>query len=232
MIFCPRQRKYIQSVPLILNGIDLQRVTSTKFLGIRIDEKLSWKSHINDVASKISKNIGIINRLKKFLPSHVLLTLYNCFVLPYLSYSVLTWGGLPTQCNRLLTLQKRAVRIISNAGFLDHTTALFCNLKLLKFNDLYHLKLGKFMYKYMSNALPPCFSSFFTLTTGIHSYKTRSTSKKNLFVSRNRTSMYKNSLVQRGVTYWNNLDGSVKSAITLPIFSKKLKQLLLNAYSL
>ena len=75
-------------------------------------------------------------------------------------------------------LYKRTVRIISNAGFLDHTTSLFCNLKLLKFNDLYHLKLDKFMYKYMSNALPPCFSSFFTLTTGIHSYKIEALQRK------------------------------------------------------
>ena len=172
-----------------------------------------------------------IRSLKWTCSSNILLTLYNCFVLPYLTYSILTWGGSSTQCIRLLTLQKRAVRIISNAGFHDHTAALFCNLKLLKFNDLYHLKLGKFMYKYMNNALPLCFSSFFTLTSSIHSYKTRSTSKKNLFVPRNRTSMYKNSLVQRGVTYWNNLDDSVKSAITLPIFLSKLKQQLLNAYS-
>ena len=106
MIFCPRQRKYTQSVSLILNGIELQRVSNTKFLGIKIDQNLSWKSHINDVASKISRNIGIINRLKNFLPSHILLTLYNCFVLPYLTYSILTWGGSSTQCNRLLPFQK------------------------------------------------------------------------------------------------------------------------------
>ena len=98
--------------------------------------------------SKISKNVGIMNRLKFCIPSNILLTLYNSFVLPYLNYmySIITWGGGSTAyCN----------------SHRDHTAPLFANLRLLKFNDLYHLNLGKCMYKYMKDALPRCFSSCF-----------------------------------------------------------------------
>ena len=166
MIFCSRQHKYSQSVPLVLNGVNLNRITITKFLGVKIDENLTW-SHISDVSNKISKTIGIMNRLKCFIPSEILVILYNSLVLPYLNYSVLTWGSSLANCDRLLLLQKRAVRIISKAGHRDHTANLFANLKLLRFKDLYYLNLGTFtcMYKYMNNAFPSCFSSYFTLTS-------------------------------------------------------------------
>ena len=99
----------------------------------------------NHVLSKISKNVGIMNRLMFCMSGNMLLTLYNSFVLPYLNYSIITCGGGSTAyCNRLIIIQKRAVRIISNVGHRDHAPPLFANLKLLKFNDLYHLNLGTF----------------------------------------------------------------------------------------
>ena len=160
------------------------------------------------------------------VPSNMLLTIYNSFVLPYLNYCILIWGCSSTQCKKLFTLQKRAVRIISNAGYQDHSAPLFEQFKLLKLNDLYRLNLGKFMYKYNHNALPSCFNSFFTVTSNIHSYDTQSTRKKNLYVHFNRTSLFRISLLQRGTTYWNCLSDSLKSALTLSEFAKKLKTVL------
>ena len=90
--FCANQYKYIQSIPLVLNGINLNQLKVTTFLGIYIDEHLTWKNHIKDVSIKISKHIGIMNRFKFFLPSNILLTIYNFFVLPYLTIAF-SFGG-------------------------------------------------------------------------------------------------------------------------------------------
>ena len=230
MIFCPRQHKYSQSIPLVLNGVNLNPVTNTKFLGVIIDENLTWKKHVSEISTKLSRTIGILNRLKVFIPRDILVILYNSFVLPYLNYSVLTWFSSSVNCDKLFLLQKRAVRIIVNAGYRDHTANLFAKLKNLKFKDLYSLNLGKFMFKYMHNSLPDCFSSCFTLTSNIHSHNTRSASRKNIHVCYNRTSLFKNSLIQRGVNYWNSLSESIKKSSSLAIFASKLKQQLLEAY--
>ena len=80
-------------MPLALDGVELNKVTHTKFLGVEINEHLSWKNHIRDDSSAIAKIIAIINRLRKFIHGYILLTLYNSLVLPYLNYSILTWGG-------------------------------------------------------------------------------------------------------------------------------------------
>ena len=149
ILFFLRDKKNTQTIPLVFDGINLEKVNSIKFLGVILDSNLTWTNHVDDVHSKISKTIGIMNRLKFFVPKHVLLTLYNSLVLPYLNYSVVTWGG-SSSCDRLFILQKRAIRLISGASFREHTLPLFANLKLLQFSNLYYLNVGKFMYKFMN----------------------------------------------------------------------------------
>ena len=68
------------------------RVTKTKFLGVIIDENLTWKNHIDGIIKTISRNIGMINKLKFFVPERILRTLYCTLVLPYINYGILIWG--------------------------------------------------------------------------------------------------------------------------------------------
>ena len=76
-----------------LNEDVIPRVDCTKFLGVIIDEQLTWKPHIAYIQNKIAKNIGIIFRLSTFMPKHVLRTLYCTLVLPYFSYCNIVWGS-------------------------------------------------------------------------------------------------------------------------------------------
>ena len=78
---------------LYLNKILIERVKFTKFLGVIIDEKLTWTHHISYIKNKISKGFGIILRARKFFNKSALLKLYNSFVLPYLIYCVEIWGN-------------------------------------------------------------------------------------------------------------------------------------------
>ena len=59
-IFTFRQKKYEQTIPVMVNDIPLNQVKNTKFLGVIIDENLSWKAHIDMLCEKISKTVGII----------------------------------------------------------------------------------------------------------------------------------------------------------------------------
>ena len=75
-----------------INGNKIERVTEFNFLGLVLQSSLSWNKHINHISLKVSKAIGIINRLKSVYPLAVLLTLYNTLVLPYFNYCILSWG--------------------------------------------------------------------------------------------------------------------------------------------
>ena len=81
---------------LKIDNIKLERVFEFRYLGIYLDESLSWTNHVNYTATKISKTNGMLNRLKHILPQHILTTIYNSRINPYLYYCILTFLLIPT----------------------------------------------------------------------------------------------------------------------------------------
>ena len=115
VIFGSRAKtKNLKKWDIFLDNVNINRTEEAKFLGVIIDENLSWKSHITYIRGKIAKNIGIMNRLKFWLSEKTLLSLYGTLVLSYLNYCNILWASnKPSRINPLLLLQKRSVRIIT-----------------------------------------------------------------------------------------------------------------------
>ena len=114
-----------------------------------IDEHLSWKYHISNVANKISKSIGIIYKASFFLPKSSLRTLYYSLIYPHLIYCNIVWASsYKSKRNRIQILQKRIVRIVNKTWFLEQTSRLFRQCKILKIIDISSLQMGQFMYSY------------------------------------------------------------------------------------
>ena len=88
-----RARLKQNNINITLSNISLERVTFKKFLGIIIDEKLSFTRHISYITNKISKAIGIIIKARKYLNKKSLVNLYHSFVFPYLTYCIEIWGN-------------------------------------------------------------------------------------------------------------------------------------------
>ena len=85
--------------------LPLEQKSYVKYLGLLIDSNLSWKSHIGHITSKISKTVGIIARLRYYVPTSVLLTIYQSLIFPYLSYGIVAWGhAAQTYINQILLL--------------------------------------------------------------------------------------------------------------------------------
>jgi hypothetical protein len=222
---CTLQR----NIDIILENTSLQRVTSTKFLGVLIDENLTWKNHIGGISKTISRNIGIINKLKFFMPEHILRTLYYTLVLPYLNYGILIWGDTcKTYLEKLHKLQKWAMRTISNSHYRSHSEPIFHKYDILKIYDSYKLELGAFMYKYSTNQLPNSFDNFFTKRSDIHSYHTRSRDKYNH--TRNKKVFTDQSIRTTGPLIWNSLNDNIKLAHSIKQFRNKYKSNLISTY--
>ena len=109
-------------IPVILSNTILEQVTFIKFLGVIIDNKLTFERHIVYTKNKISKGLGIIAKARKYLNRETLLKLYNAFVFPYLTYCVEVWGTAPKKyLDPLIKIQKKIVRIITFSPYLCHT---------------------------------------------------------------------------------------------------------------
>ena len=106
-------RFYLQRFALLEcnNGFALLECKDyVKFLGVLIDKNLTWRPHIDHIASKISKIVGIIARLRHHVPLNTLLQIYRSLIFPYTLYGIPVWGQ-ASQCDlkKILTLQKRAL---------------------------------------------------------------------------------------------------------------------------
>ena len=166
MIFKNKQKSLNNdTLPQIkINNKLIDKVSNIRYLGIYLDEDLSWTTHTNYTATKISKTIGILNRLRNTLPENILKTIYNSLINPYLHYCILSWGpNNESQTDRLFKLQKKAVRLITCSRFYAHTENLFKKLKILKIQDIFVLQQLKFYQKFIKNELPNCLTNFLTL---------------------------------------------------------------------
>ncbi len=174
MIFHTAQKNVI---PLQLNigNTIIERVYEFNFLGLTINENLNWKSHVDKIANKISKSMGILNKLKHFLHLNAKLLIYSALISSYLNFGILAWGY---KCDRIVKLQKRIVRIVSISKFNAHTEPIFKTLKLLKVKDILKLQELKFYYKYEHNKLPYYLAKLpLNMNTSIHNYETRTQHK-------------------------------------------------------
>ena len=136
-----------EELNVMLDNTALEGVKFTKFLGVLIDECLTWKNHINCISKTISRNIGVMNKLKHYIPYRISYTLYCTSISPYLSYGILTWGNTcKSYLDKLVKLQKWAIRVISNSHYRCHTAPLFAKCNILTVTDMYSLELGVFMY--------------------------------------------------------------------------------------
>ena len=119
-----------------------------KFVGIRLDEFLTWDYHSKHICNKISSANFALSRVKHILPLHIRKLVYNSLVRCHIEYGILAFGG----CNnkkskRIRILQKRAVRTVANKTLSAHTDPVFGNLGIMKFDDLFHLNTCIFMHK-------------------------------------------------------------------------------------
>ena len=112
-IFYPTSKKRFMPTKFperFIDGITLERETVTKFLGLIIDENVTWKAHINTISTKISKNIGILYRARLIIPRKQLNQLYFSFVHSYLNYANIAWSSAQkTKLSALYRQQKHAV---------------------------------------------------------------------------------------------------------------------------
>ena len=213
-----------------VGNVELQQTACTKFLGLYIDNDLSWKSHINYLCKLLSRNTGILHKLKDIFPNNILQTLYGTLINSYIYYGILAWGNTSSfLLDKILQIQKRAIRIVNRKPFLAHTNELFLSNKVFKITDLFLLNLGVFMYKLFLNTLPGAFSNMFIRNEDLHTYPTRHSHSYRL--PRTRTVFAQKTIKFTGPKFWNELPNEVITSPSLNVFRKKLKKKLLHKYN-
>lgn len=208
-----------QSLKLVINCNDVEYCCEAKYLGVILDSSLNFSSHISKISSKVSKCIGIMYRAANIVPSYVLTNMYYTLIYPYLIYCILIWGNAADiHLNRLLLLQKKAVRVICGSDYLAHSDPLFLETNILKIRDIFKYFCCRYVFKNYEE---------FSLSS--HDHATRS--KLYYLVPQfQRLHMSQRSLAYVVPVIYNEIPHEIKQIKYFKSFSKNIKSHFLNKY--
>ena len=246
---CARVRKHGSEPVIKIGNKKLKKVDKVKFLGVIIDEDLSWEPHIEHVTAKLNSSIIVIKRIMKFIPKSEYMNIYEALFKSHLSYCISSWGAVHrNKLNFLFTLQKRCVRLLfgseysyDHAGYyetcarvrtyadhiskksysLEHTKPIFNKHNILTVHNLsvYHTFIETF--KILKYHVPVSMYSLYNLTLRCIGFLLHPP-KVNLEKS-------KNNFIYRSCIIWNTFIDIVferdlpnKKGIIVPGSSKKL----------
>jgi len=213
------------SFKVIINNHNISPEDNLKYLGVLLDNKLSWK-HLQKVKTQLSRACGVLSKLKHYTTLLVLKVVRNSLIHPYLNYSILNWGHASNATIQpLIKLQNKAIKTINSTN-MRSLEKHFQHLNILCLPKLYSFSIGKFMHSYHNKLLPNHFDEYFIPLSWIHYHSTRPAVSKNLFLPRVNSSSGKCSVKFIGPKVWSSIPDNIKFLNTFTFKWKFKKHLL------
>ncbi|KAI5731551.1 hypothetical protein M8J77_012098 [Diaphorina citri] len=200
--------------PIPFNSSSVAPSQEVKFLGVILDAKLKWKSHIHSLKSKLSSSIYAIRSIKTNVNVNSALLSYHAYFHSLMSYGIVYWG-FSSPASEIFLLQKRALRAVFGFGRRDSCRTLFKDNNILTLYGQVILDSCVLIHK-LQNTL--------SRHSDYHHYPTRI--RDNIVISRER--MFGKSFLSAGISIYNNLPSSLKS-LSNERFKPALKDVLLNS---
>ena len=223
-----------EDINVNLDSTRLKFEKNATFLGITLDEHLTWEEHCKNVANKMARNSGVLNRIQKSLPASTLLTIYNSLVFSHLSYGLEVWGGTHMKyMKRIVGVQKKAIRIVSKAHWLAHSEPRMKLLNTLKVSDQHQLQCASLMFDMLNGTAPDIYNYYYDMNNQSVNYSLRSHTNNRLRLASSSFSSAQatRSFPSLARSYWNEIPLSIKQSNTKKRFKKDLKAHILQKYT-
>ena len=210
------------TVKLSLKGTPIESVTVSKYLGMHLDDKLNWKTHINNIKTKLNQLTGAFYNLARYIDTSKISNIYYAYVFPHIKYGIELYGACDqTSMKSLQKTQNKILKILYQKSRRFRTNQLHHELKIPKCEDVYQLFTGIFVYKQQHNLLPNIFSNYFKLNSNNHSIRTRNS--ENLFLPRYKLKSTQKCTKYSGVKIWNSITQEIRNQPKLYQVKSKFK---------
>ena len=215
-----RKQNTLGQPDVFFNNFPVNSTHSQKHLGLSLDNKLNFYSHLKEKIAKANKGIGTIKRLYKNLPRNALLSIYKSFIRPHLDYADIIYDQPHNQSlsDRIESVQYNAALAITGAIRGTSRERLYQELGFESLsNRRWYRRLTMFFNiasgncpNYLTNILPTRQTSY-------------NTERNNLYYTyRANTDYFKNSFFPCSVNKWNKLDSDIRNSKSISIFKKSL----------
>ena len=230
----PRSKKEKFGTNLIMfDSQPLIKVTETKFLGVIIDEKLDWKSHIKYIGKKVSSTTRSLWEMRRIITKSLRNSVYNALVNSHLSYAISVWGSGAnvSKLKPLFTIQKRCLRnlfkIRKVSEFIKgHTKSTFNNHKILSVYNLYFYFTVSCIARLRQLRSPEYLYSLLNIDNDKH----------RIIIPLLKTEHYQQNFLYQGPKLWNQIlpyikDRNFNIPSTMSLFKSRTKDFLLKLQS-
>ena len=159
----PRLKARNDRLTLRLHHTKLFESSKIKYLGLILDNKLSWKYHIAELSKKLGRAVGMLYKIRQFCPTSVLRSLYFSLFNSHLAYGLVVWGNANRSLiNKVKSLQNRALRCIDpSIEGQDNINYIHQNLNILTIDHQLEVQLSSLMWDYDNNTLPESLKTHF-----------------------------------------------------------------------
>ena len=169
--FRSKKTKIPESV-IKLNGVKLCPTSHVKYVGLTLDEHLTFERHIKLLNAKLKRANNLIAISRHYLTKELILQIYFGQFYSHLTYGCQIWGQNESKLEQTIIFHKKAIRLISFAHHLDHSSPLFKNLKLLKLTDIIKQNNILFVHNVINDKSPNIFKDYFVFDSADHDHNT------------------------------------------------------------
>ena len=205
------------------------RENKVKYLGLIIDETLSWQDHIDYIIASLSKFYGIFNKIKHMVPKKHKLTIYNAYVLSKIRYGIEIYGSVnKTQNKKLQVVSNKLLKILFCMSPLHSTNQLHQGLDILQVIDVYKASVLKFVSLCLRKISLPMFKDYYQSRRNMHDRNLRDFNV--LHVPEGYSAMALSSTKIQGAKLWNNLPLDIRKLDDVTHFKKALHRHFVESY--
>ena len=205
--------------PLTLNNEDLKYSCVTKYLGLFIDETLSWEHHLSNLRKKIAAPAGVLRRISHCLPKYLVRGIYYSLIHSHLQYLTIIWyPACATFIRPIQILQNKAIKNIYGLPMRYSTVDLYKNYNIMNLQSLYKYQISCYIHQVLSHSRLTDIS--LTLRSEIHNYSTRHCN--DVEIERVLSNHGKRSIFHGGVQIYNSIPINIRK-YTYKQFKRKIK---------
>ena len=226
VIFRPKRKTINKNLNFRISGQQIKTTNNVKYLGLQLNEHLDWTRHLNTLQSKLNRAVGILSKIRHYVPKFLLKTVYYTLFNSHLIYGCQIWGQDPMSLRKLSTLQNKAIRIINFKNYDSPTNQLYHENKILKIED-YIKTLNCFLVKkVLQNTSLKIFNDYFTKSEETHNHNTRHSSRNTVKRQHSSTRQYgQHSVKNQAAATWNQIQNALNIDMYTESSSKVKKHL-------
>jgi exonuclease III len=209
------------------NKAPLSSTDVIRYLGLFVDQNLTWDNHISKVCRQVAPKLAMLRRLSAHTPKKLLSKIYITYIQPILEYSCTVWGYTSEKnLKKIQRLQNYAARIVCNNYDYINTRGieLIERLKWQDFKQRRDFLTSTLMFKCVNGMVPVYLADSVTLAKDVCDRNTRNSLTMNVSLPMPNIEQFKNSLIYAGGQQWNGLTNALKESDSLDSFKRQYKE--------